>query len=133
MPDQQKHLAQARRNEDLYNHLAQVAPQFVDWQITALFYAALHYIDAYLAIKSVHPNNHEERNQYMGMVSHLKPIYVQYQDLQNRSRDARYELSAIRAGYQQDLYNQQFTKIRNHITQLISPPSSTARTPQTGP
>ena len=115
MPDQQKHLAQAQHNEELYHHLSGTTPRFIDWQITALFYAALHYVDAYLARFSIHPSSHEERSMWMGRESILKTIYTAYRDLQNRSRDARYELYPLRAGYEQTLYNTHFTAIRDHL------------------
>ena len=49
MPNRSAHLAQAEHNETLYSHLDQSAPTYADWQVTSLFYAALHYVDAYLA------------------------------------------------------------------------------------
>jgi hypothetical protein len=115
MPDQQKHLAQAQHNEELYHHLADATPRFIDWQITALFYAALHYVDAYLAKFAIHPNSHEERSTWMGRESVLKTIYAVYRDLQNRSRDARYEIYPMRAGDEHTLYTTHFTAIRDHL------------------
>jgi hypothetical protein len=51
----------------------------------------------------------------MGRESVLKTIYTVYRDLQNRSRDARYQLYPIRAGYEQTLYNTHFTAIRDQL------------------
>lgn len=119
MPTQQKHLQQAQRNEELYHYLAHVAPAYTDWQITALFYAALHYIDAYLAGHNVHPSSHEERNGLVAIEGSLRRIYVAYRDLEDRSRDARYELYRIAPGYEQTLYNSQFASIRDYVLTLI--------------
>lgn len=119
MPTQQRRLQQARRNEDLYHHLATVAPTYIDWQITALFYSALHYVDAYLAKHNVHPSSHAERDRLITMESVLRRIYTAYRDLESYSRDARYELHSIAPGYEQTLYSNQFTAIRDYLLAVI--------------
>lgn len=119
MPRQQQHLQQARHNEALYHHLATVAPLYIDWQVTALFYAALHYVDAYLSKHNVHPASHSDRDQPIAMESVLRRIYTPYRDLESRSRDARYELYNIASGYEQTLYRAQYTTIRDYLTPLI--------------
>ena len=45
MPQPTEHIAQAEKNERLYDSL--LGTEFNDWAITGLFYAALHYVDAY--------------------------------------------------------------------------------------
>jgi len=54
------HLAQAKHNEDFASN--QNRPDYNDWVTTALFYAAIHYLEAYWA-PSLHSTDHKERNE----------------------------------------------------------------------
>jgi len=58
-----------------------------------IFYAALHYVDAYLAGKQMHPLNHEERDQEIQNNGSLTDIYKDYRRLKDLSRAARYEIA----------------------------------------
>ena len=61
MPQPAEHIAQAEKNERLYENL--IGTEFNDWAIVSLFYAALHYADAYFAQRvGVSPSNHSARN-----------------------------------------------------------------------
>jgi hypothetical protein len=46
MPVMARHIQQAERNEDLDEYLGRATPAFCEWQVVALFYSALHYVDA---------------------------------------------------------------------------------------
>jgi hypothetical protein len=54
VPSKEDHLNRAQDNERLAGSLDLNSAINVDWAITILFYAALHYVDAYLAIKPAH-------------------------------------------------------------------------------
>lgn len=56
-----------------------------------MFYAALQYVDAYLATKNIHPPDHGERTKLIHADVKFKPIRWDYRDLKNESRTARYE------------------------------------------
>lgn len=64
-----------------------------DWSITILFYAALHYIDAFLAGKNLHPLNHENRDDEIERNGSLTDLYRDYRRLKDLSRAARYEIA----------------------------------------
>jgi len=82
-----EHLAKAGHNEKF---VAAIVDPFWDWAITGIFYAALHYLMAFLATKGDHPGTHQVRNSHIHRDATLKPIYVDYRELQNESEDARY-------------------------------------------
>ena len=65
----------------------------VDWAITMLFYSALHYIDAFLDGKGMHPRNHTVRDDEIQNNGSIKAIYRDYRFLKHRSRAARYEIA----------------------------------------
>lgn len=64
---------------------------FWDWAITGLFYAALHYIEIHLArqVPPIHPETHQIRDSHVHRL--LGRIYVDYRELEEQSRDARYD------------------------------------------
>jgi hypothetical protein len=86
-PTKDEHRAKAEHNEFLANELDN---PFWDWAITGLFYSALHYVEAYLATKGIHFRRHKLRDSWIYRDAALKPIYIDYRELQTESEDARY-------------------------------------------
>lgn len=88
MTTREQHEQQARDNLDLYEQLAE-ENRHLDWELTSLFYAALHYVDAFLLPDD--PHSHRRRNQCILARAELRSVYPSYRLLQDRSRDTRYE------------------------------------------
>jgi hypothetical protein len=102
----QSHENQAKHNETLLSEncfpdpcVASTNLSYADWNVTILFYTALHYVQAYLW-KNVHLGyrtrfiNHTDRNNYLAILSMRDPkiasILVDYVGLFNASCIARY-------------------------------------------
>ena len=66
---------------------------FWDWAVTATFYAAVHYVEAYFAKckPPIHSTLHKTRDSSIQRDPVLKPLYSTYRELENQSRNARYE------------------------------------------
>jgi hypothetical protein len=83
-----EHRLRAEHNEYFVSTLAN---PFWDWQVTGLFYAAVHYVHVYLEANRVAlpvKMNHEKR---LALVEkHLSGVFDDYRELMNESRDARY-------------------------------------------
>ncbi len=90
MGSTEEHLAKARHNEAFVSSLAGSA--FQDWRATGAFYAAVHYVDAFLATQGIHPLDHRARDSYVGLNQHLLPIYAPYRLLKRESEAARYRM-----------------------------------------
>ncbi len=88
MPTPSQHREKAEHDEFFVSELKE---PFWDWAITGLFYAALHYIEIYLARQAppIHPPTHPIRDSHIHRL--LSPIYVDYRELEEESRDARYD------------------------------------------
>ncbi len=71
----------------------------VEWAITAVFYAAVHYVEAYFALSDVSYNNHPSRNTAVKKDAVLCSISDEYENLYNLSRDARYEVMNLQPGH----------------------------------
>ena len=94
MTDPAKHAQQAERNEQFF--IRSLSPSsFFDWSVTALFYSALHYVDAYLARLNIHPSSHKDRNWRVAQLPSLRRVRQEYMHLLDRSIDARYNLVAF--------------------------------------
>ncbi len=89
MPSTKEHRDKAAHNEFLVSTLDN---PFWDWAIIGTFYAALHHIEAYLATKGIHGPTHPIRDSHIQRDANLKAIYVDYRELENESRDARYDV-----------------------------------------
>jgi hypothetical protein len=70
-------------------------PASIDWALIATFYAAMHYVESYLATKGQHVRSHTTRDGYVGRDANLKKIYNQYQDLKCYGYNARYEMTSF--------------------------------------
>jgi hypothetical protein len=90
LPTTAEHRAKAENNEFLVDQLDN---PFWDWAVTAVFYAGLHYIEAYFAslAPALHPTTHQTRNSHVHANAKLSPIYIDYRQLEDDSRNARYD------------------------------------------
>ena len=90
MPTSAEHRAKAESNEFFIQHLNN---PFWDWFVSVAFYTALQYIDAYFAtlMPPVHPPTHQTRDSHIH--AKLPRVYVDYRQLEDDSRDARYDAS----------------------------------------
>ena len=94
------HLAKAKHNEKFIKLINDsIKDDFFDWKITISFYAALHYLKAFLKLKNVFGGNtHTQIDNLINPNSNTKKInipdniYSSYQVLLNNSRNARYSV-----------------------------------------
>jgi hypothetical protein len=120
MPSRERHTRQALVNEQLgVGRLLLDEADDRPWIVTLMFYAALHWVDAYLATllppRGVHPPDHEARAAWIARTRALRPIELHYRHLQDRSRDARYDLRAFSKSEVQDLRSMRLDPIRASI------------------
>ena len=94
MPTKADHLAQADKNERLVQIIGESGTSFerpTDWEVTILFYAGLHPVDAFQdQSQGIHPASHRSREWYLSNIAQLRPIVRHYIDLYERSLDAQY-------------------------------------------
>jgi hypothetical protein len=95
VPDRSAHLAKAAQCEAFARWLESAGNARREWEAVAIFYAALHYIDAYLATHGFHLADHAARRGYVGRVAALRPITGPYRHLYDLSQAARYRDVAL--------------------------------------
>lgn len=94
-----KHLVQAYHNQDFHTCINTAYPErFVDWKTTVLFYTALHLLKALAAKMKVDiGHTHKEIDKSINPASPFNKLriknnaYYDYVELQNNSRNARYD------------------------------------------
>jgi hypothetical protein len=82
-----EHRAWAKQNEEAFKSLRKTYP---DWAATVLFYVAVHEVQAFLAARNIHPQDHGARNRTL-RANWPKTIWPPYESLQQVSNEARYE------------------------------------------
>jgi len=92
MPDRPGHQRRAQENEALFQELQGRQTRLFDWEVTTLFYAALHWVHAYLATVETplgvhqpeaspgghHPKTHRLTRSMMSHEPNLRNILDDY-------------------------------------------------------
>lgn len=109
------HIQRAEKNEAFAGALNRTDPVQADWAITALFYGALHYIDAYfLSHGRGRPRTHGQREPRIRDSADLIGIWPDYRRLKDMSLAARYDI----ANYAEADFNvaaNALAKVRSHV------------------
>lgn len=120
MPGLAVHRARAEANERISNRLGPDLNPDLDWRVTMLFYAAVHWAEAYLATRSVHSASHAERVRTLKTLNF--PVLREYQLLEDASRAARYDCATYTAATAALLESQHYTPVRDYVLTLLPAP-----------
>jgi len=92
MPSEKAHLAVAQRNQHLIDHLLADPVRFPEWIATAVFYRALHLVEAVFSNDPNvrHARTHEERERILKSSRKYSGIYKHYRPIWSASLIARY-------------------------------------------
>ncbi|MGH9621858.1 MAG: hypothetical protein ACRD45_19395 [Bryobacteraceae bacterium] len=91
MPSKAEHIAKAKGNEAFASEIQLTKQPNIDWALVAIFYAAVHYVEAYFSLSGTHLRSHTTRDSYIGRDLDLKPIFREYSNLKYYAYNARYE------------------------------------------
>ena len=118
MPDRDEHLAKATHDEAFVDSFDINTTVFLDWVVTPLFYAALHYFEAYLATQGKHSLDHRTRDSTVLRTPALRPLFRDFGELKNLSISARYSMTAFSPADIHTLKGRLST-IKTHVTALL--------------
>jgi hypothetical protein len=113
MPTVDDSIAQAAANATAAHLLAEA--QIFDWAITALFYSALHEVQAYLAGLGPPPTTHRHREALIRESPQLASIENPYAALRVFSENARYECFRYSRDIFVELEAQAYQPIMQHL------------------
>jgi hypothetical protein len=91
----EQHLQRAADNEAFAKGIDLSVPNNIGWHITATFYAAVHYIQAYLSSHGKYPVLHTARDAAISKDHRISGVFPDYRELKDKSREARYECSIL--------------------------------------
>lgn len=92
MPTPDQHRQQAEHNKAFTRSLDLDTTPYLDWVVTAAFYAALHLVEWFLTSKGhTGRRDHQLRDAYISREADLRAIYGDYTELKFQSEVARYE------------------------------------------
>ncbi len=91
MPSKEAHKLTAERNAEFAGSIPELSETHCLWAVTIYFYSAVHYIEAFFAVKGLHSPDHSTRRREIKADPILRAIWTQYSFLEDASRLARYE------------------------------------------
>lgn len=91
----------------------------IDWAMVMLFYAAMHYVEAYLARSGVHMRSHTTRDTVMSRDATLRRIYKEYAELKFFAYNARYEFLGFKPADVTENAAPKFAAIKSYLTPLL--------------
>lgn len=123
-----EYLQQAARNLAFAQYVRANKIDHLDWAATALFYAAVHYVNAYFVkygfpIPRRHTSRDPKQPGRTNIVQQdptLSMIYPFYRHLDDESRDARYELKIISQIDYDAVLLPKLEKIKNFVTNKVA-------------
>jgi hypothetical protein len=119
VPSKDEHLLKAKGNEEFAVSITHENQTRVDWTLVILFYAAMHYVEAYLdKAFSQHLRSHTTRDKYIGKEANLKKIFTPYQHLKFYGYNARYEMFGFTPNDTKDAVKD-LAAIKTHLAPLL--------------
>jgi hypothetical protein len=94
----EEHIRKIGENTIFLDSIDNAVVGALGWSITVLFYNALHYVEAYFVTRGHGFNNHFSRASAIQNDPVIRSLYADYRDLENLSREARYDVSYFNAG-----------------------------------
>ena len=124
MPTQVEHEREAQENAAFFQSLDSGVAMNRKWMVSALFYAALHWVEALFAHQlMLHTNSHQRRERALHRLQF--PLLREYIQLHDASRAGRYQMVRFSEQDSDDLFHTCFLPIRNHVLNVLHPPVST--------
>ena len=118
MPSTEEHIAKADGNSTLALSMKLDSQAKIDWALLILFYAAMPYVEAYLATVDQHLRSHSARDNFVGRDPRLRKIFSEYQDLKYYGFNARYEMQKFTAS-DVAVATANFTTVKTHIAAVL--------------
>ncbi len=122
------YIQQAAHNLEFAEYIRKNKSDCLDWSATCLFYAAVHYVNAYFKKANIPiPRRHSSpdpktpgRLNIVQQDPTLSAIYDPYRNLDDESRDARYELKNISEARYDGYLRPEFEKIQKFIIPKVT-------------
>lgn len=119
MPPSDQHINKARKNLQFTNFVLKGQSGYVDWVITAYFYAAVHLVEAYFDLSSNrHYGTHVKRREAISRDSQISGLFTIYRQLETYSRTARYGVKNFDLTYLNTRVVPKFQRLKSTMASL---------------
>ena len=123
-----EYLQEAAHNLAFAAEIRKDKVEYLDWAATCLFYAAVHYVNAYFVKSKIAiPRRHTSpdrkppgRTNIVQQDPKLSAIYSHYRHLDDESRDARFELKQISGADYDNFLLPELEKVKKFITPKVT-------------
>lgn len=119
MATEPEHLQQAQHNEQFLTTFELATTPYLDWAVSVIFYAALHYIRALAARHHLtNISTYGDMDQAFARLTVFRKnpaIYPDYRQLKDDSRAARYDMARFTPREVVDLRDQELHRIRGFV------------------
>lgn len=119
MPTLDQHLKQAIRNEQFVGSLCAGQPEHYAWAVTALFYSAVQYGRALLAVKEVLITSHQQFAMHFVRIMADPGLYGHYRRLKDESERGRYDCATYTLREIEHLKEQHFIPFRDAVRRAL--------------
>ena len=120
MPSREQHISLAEHNERFTDSFDLDATPYRDWLVTGKFYAAVHYVEAYLATRGEHSRDHRARDSKVKRL--LPAIKHDYRSLKDESINARYFGYRFSADDVRQAISPALEAVRAHVLGILGSP-----------
>lgn len=118
-PSAELHLEKAESNYAAYEVFAVHGDSFRSWQVTTLFYSALHWVQSYVMEFGLPvPDSHYSRGRLMRLDERLTVIAENYSALKDMSMIARYHVAPLSEDHVKDAVAA-YTVIKDYLYSFL--------------
>ena len=113
-----KHLSKAEHNEKFFRSFDMDNTDFRDWIIIGMFYAAIHYYEAYFALKNKHSGSHDTADDWISNDAKISDTYFDYRELKQQRWYANYKAKRFTPDEIKRVILPKFDNIKSKILSL---------------
>ena len=116
--ERDKHLNKAEHNEKFFSSFDVNSTDFKDWIVTGIFYAAIHYYEAYFALENKHSNSHHTCDDWISNDEKISDTHSDYRELKQHRRQASYKEKIFTSNEIRDIILPKFNNIKSKILSI---------------
>ena len=113
-----EHLTKAEHNEKFFRSFDMNSTDFRDWIVTGVFYAAIHYYEAYFALKNKHSGSHGTADDWISNDEKISDTHFDYRELKQQRRKASYSKKSFTSDEIRNVILPKFDNIKSKILSL---------------
>ena len=116
--ERKEHLSKAEHNEEFFRSFDVDTTNYKDWIVISIFYAAIHYYEAYFALEGKHSGSHHRAEDWISSDEKISDTYDDYRELKHQRLYANYAKKFFTSDEIKNSIIPKFNKIKSKILSL---------------